>query len=54
MSFTATGFLSVEHLCDVVEREIHIIDVRPTDLHLCDIIASIRAKTSNKCIHHLV
>ncbi len=37
----------IEHLWDVVEREIHIMDVQPTNLQqLCDAIISIWTKIS--------
>ncbi len=45
----------IEHLCDVVEREIHIMDVQPTNLQqLCDAIMSIWTKISEECFQHLV
>ena len=45
----------IEHLWDVVEREIHIMDVQPTNLHqLCDAIMSIWTKLSEECFQHLV
>ncbi len=41
----------IEHLWDVVEREIRIMDVQPTNLQqLCDAIMSI----SEECLQHLV
>ncbi len=41
----------IEHLWDVVEREIHIMDVQPTNLQqLCDDIISIWTKISEECI----
>ncbi len=44
-----------EHLWDVVEREIHIMDVQPTNLQqLRDTIMSIWTKISEECIQHLV
>ncbi len=46
---------SIEHLWDVVEREIHIMDVQPTNLQqLCDAIMSIWTKISEECFQHLV
>ncbi len=39
----------IEHLWDVVEREIHIMDVQ-----LCDDIISIWTKISEECFQHLV
>ncbi len=45
----------IEHLCDVVEREIHIMDVQMTNLQkLCDAITSIWTKISEECFQHLV
>ncbi len=45
----------IEHLWDVVEQEIHIIDVQPTNLQkLCDAIMSIWTKISEECFQHLV
>ncbi len=45
----------IEHLWDVVEREIHIMDVQPTNLQqLCDAIVSIWNKISEECFQHLV
>ncbi len=45
----------IEHLWDVVEREIHIMDVQPTNLQqLCDAIVSIWTKISEECLQHLV
>ncbi len=45
----------IEHLWDVVEREIHIIDVQTTNLQqLCDAIISIWTKISEECFQHLV
>ncbi len=45
----------IEHLWDVVEREIHITDVQPTNLQqLRDAIMSIRTKISEECFQHLV
>ncbi len=44
----------IEHLWDVVEREIHILDVQPTNLQqLCDAIMSIWTKISEECFQHL-
>ncbi len=46
---------SIEHLWDVVEREICIMDVQPTNLHqLRDAIRSIWTKISEECFLHLV
>ncbi len=45
----------IEHLWDVVEREIRIMDVQPTNLQqLCDAIISIWTKISEECFQHLV
>ncbi len=45
----------IEHLWDVVEREIHIMDVQPTNLkQLRDAIMSIRTKISEECFQRLV
>ncbi len=45
----------VEHLWDVVEQEIHIMDVQPTNLQpLCDAIMSIWTKISEECFQNLV
>ncbi len=47
----------IEHLWDVVEREILIMDVQPTLSNLqqlCDDIMSIWTKISEECFQHLV
>ncbi len=45
----------IEHLWDVVEREILIMDVQTTNLQqLRDAIMSIWTKISEKCLRHLV
>ncbi len=45
----------IEHLWDVVEREIRIMDVQPTNLQqLHDAIMSIWTKISEECFQHLV
>ncbi len=45
----------IEHLWDVVEREILIMDVQTTNLQkLCDAIMSIWTKISEECFQHLV
>ncbi len=45
----------IEHLWDVVEREIRIMDVQPTNLQqLRDVIMSIWTKISEKCFQNLV
>uniref|UniRef100_A0A9J8AZF2 Tc1-like transposase DDE domain-containing protein n=2 Tax=Cyprinus carpio carpio TaxID=630221 RepID=A0A9J8AZF2_CYPCA len=45
----------IEHLWDVVERELHALDVHPTNLHqLQDAILSIWANISKECFQHLV
>ncbi len=55
----ATAYLSIVsdhvHLCDVVEWEIRIMDVQPTNLQqLRDAIMSIWTKISEECFQHLV
>ncbi len=55
MASTVTRSQSIEHLWDVVEREIHIMDVQTTNLQqLCDAIMSIWTKISEECFQHLV
>ncbi len=45
----------IEHLWDVVEREILIMDVQTTNLQqLCDAIMTIWTKISEECFKHLV
>ncbi len=45
----------IEHLWDVVEWEIHIMDVQPPNLQqLRDAIMSIWTKISEECFQHLV
>ncbi len=45
----------IEHLWDVVEREICIMDVQPTNLQqLRDAFVSIWTKISEECFQHLV
>jgi len=45
----------IEHLWDVVERELHALHVHPTNLHqLHDAILSIWANISKECFQHLV
>ncbi len=45
----------IEHLWDVVEQEIRIMDVQPTNLQqLRDAIMSIWTKISEECFQHLV
>ncbi len=45
----------IEHLWVVVEREIHIMDVQPTNLQqLRDVIMTIWTKISEECFQHLV
>ncbi len=45
----------IEHFWDVVEREIRIMDVQPTNLQqLCDAIISIWTKISEEFFQHLV
>ncbi len=46
---------SIEHLLDVVEREIRIMDVQSTNLQqLRDAFMSIGTKISEECFQHLV
>jgi len=45
----------IEHLWDVVEQELHALDVHPTNLHqLQDAFLSIWANISKECFQHLV
>ncbi len=45
----------IEHLWDVVEREIHIMDVQPTNLQqLRDAFMPIWTSISEECFQHLV
>ncbi len=45
----------IEHLCDVVEREIHIMDVQSTNLQqLRDAIMSIWTNISEECFQYIV
>ncbi len=45
----------IEHLWDVVDREILIMDVQPTNQQqLCDAIMTIWTKISEECFQHLV
>ncbi len=45
----------IEHLWDVMEREIRIMDVQPTNVQqLRDAIMSIWTKTSEECLQHIV
>ncbi len=51
----STDLNPIEHLWDVVEREIHIMDVQPTYLpQLHDAIMTIRTKISDECFLQLV
>ncbi len=55
MTSTVTRSQSIEHLWDVVEREILIIDVQTTNLQrLRDDIMTIWTKISEECFQHLV
>ncbi len=46
---------SIEHIWDVVEQEIHIMDVQPTNLQqLRDAIMSIWTKISEECFQPLI
>lgn len=43
------------HFWDVMEQEIFIKDVQPTNLkQLCDAVASIWTKTYEECFQHLI
>ncbi len=45
----------IEHIWDVMEREIHIMDVQTTNLQqLCDAMMTIWTKISEECFQHLV
>jgi len=45
----------IEHLWDVVKRELRALYVHPTNLHqLQDVILSIWANVSKECFQHLV
>jgi len=45
----------IEHLWDVVQRELRVLDVHPTNLHqLQDAILSTWANISKECFQHLV
>jgi len=45
----------IEHLWDVVERELRALDVHPTNFHqLQDAILSIWANISKECFQHQV
>jgi len=45
----------IEHIWDVVERELHALDVHPTNLHqLQDAVQSIWANISKECFQQLV
>ncbi len=51
----STDLNPIEHLWDVEEREILIMDVQTTNLQqLCDAIMSIWTKISEECFQHLV
>ncbi len=55
MASTVTRSQFNRALWDVVEREIHIMDVQPTNLQqLCDAIISICTKISEECFQNLV
>ncbi len=55
MASTVTRSQSIEHHWDVVEREIHIMDLQPTNLQqLRDAIMSTWTKISEECLQHLV
>lgn len=45
----------IEHFWDILEWEIHIIDIQPTNLQqLCDAIMEIWSQSSEECFQHLV
>lgn len=46
----ATDLKPVEHLSDVAEEEIHIMDLQ----HLCYALKSVWTKLSQQCLQHLV
>ncbi len=51
----STDLNPIEHLWEVEEREIRIMDVQPTNLQqLRDAIMSIWTKISEECFQHLV
>ncbi len=55
MASTVTRSHSNRAALGCVEREIHIMDVQPTNLQqLCDAIVSIWTKISEECFQHLV
>jgi len=52
---TAPDLNPIDHLWNVVERELRALDVHPTNLHeLQDAIQSIWANISKECFQHLV
>ena len=54
MASTVTRSHPIEHLSDVVEREICIMDVQPTNLQqLYDATLSLWTKLSEECFQHL-
>jgi len=55
MAPTVTDLNPIEHLWDVVERELCALDVHPTNLYQRqDVILSIWANISKECFQHLV
>ncbi len=55
MASIVTRSQLIDHLWDMVEQEIHIMDVQPTDLQqLHDAIMSIWTKISEECFQHPV
>lgn len=51
----STDLNPIEHLWDVVERDIRITDVQPINLQqLCDAIMSIWTNISEECFQNLV
>jgi len=48
-------FNPIEHLWDVVEQELHALDVHPTNLHqMQNVFLPIWANISKECFQHLV
>lgn len=39
---------------DVMEQDIHIMNVQPTNLQLCDAILSIWMNVTQECFRHLI
>jgi len=54
MALQSPDLNPIENLWDVVEWELHALDVHPTNLHqLHDAILSISANFSKECFQHL-